>query len=202
MKKIMLILLSFLAICSMSSCAVTSGSPESNTENMEELDGHLSSDFNKKTSQVDAFQTDSYREDKVSQFFSSAIQENPYDQWLKNEWEKGERAEKTIYAEYLAFWKDEFAYTIESCKMIFEDDEQYEQWSNHMRQWLAAAQEALKSEMDVMNVSLAQLEVILPYCEMVRQKTIDMKHFLYYYQVYHTLTPYTDIEISWYRQAV
>lgn len=202
MKKIMLILLSFLAICSMSSCAATSGSPESHTENMEELDGHLSSDFDTSANQLDGFQTASYQEDPVSQLFSSAIQENPYDQWLKNEWEKGERAEKTIYAEYLAFWNDEFAYTIESCKMIFEDDEQYEQWSNYMRQWLAASQEALKSEMDVMNVSLAQLEVILPYCKMVRQKTIDMKHFLYYYQVYNTLTPYTDIEIFWYRQAV
>lgn len=197
MKKVILILLSFLAICSMSSCAEKSGSLESNTENIEELDGDLPSDFNKKTSQVDAFQTDSYKEDNVFQFFSLAIQENPYDQWLKEELEKGERAEKTIYAEYLAFWKDEFVYTIESCEMIFDNNEQYEQWKSNMQQWLVTSQEILKTEMDVMNVSLGQLEVIIPYCEMVRQKTIDMKHFLYYYQVYNTLTPYTDIEITW-----
>ena len=120
----------------------------------------------------------------------------------KNELEKGERAEKTIYAEYLAFWKDEFAYTIESCKMIFNNGEQYEQWKSNMQQWLVASQETLKTEMDVMNVSLGQLEVIIPHCEMIRQKTIDMKHFLYYYKVYNTLIPYTDIEIPWCRQAV
>lgn len=43
---------------------------------------------------------------KQYQYFYRSVEENPYDKWLKNELEKGERAEKTIYAEYLAYWKD------------------------------------------------------------------------------------------------
>ena len=134
---------------------------------------------------------------KQYQYFDRAIDENPYDKWLKNELEKGERAEKTIYAEYLAFWKDELAFTIESGEVIFNDKEQYEQWKSDIQQWLVISQDILKNEMNMMNYSLGQLEVIIPYCEMVRQKAIDAKRFIYYYQIYNTLTPYTNIEINW-----
>ena len=134
---------------------------------------------------------------KQYQYFYRAIEENPYDKWLKNELEKGERAEKTIYAEYLAFWKDELAFTIESGEVIFDDKEQYEQWKSDIQQWLVISQDILKNEMNMMNYSLGQLEVIIPYCEMVRQKAIDAKRFIYYYQIYNTLTPYTNIEINW-----
>ena len=135
---------------------------------------------------------------KQYQYFYKAIEENPYDKWLKNELEKGERAEQAIYAEYLAFWKDELAFTMENGKVIFEDKEQYEQWKSAMEQWLVVSQDILKVEMHMMNFSLGQLEVIIPYCEMVRQKAIDTKQFLYYYQIYHTSTPYTNIELNWY----
>ena len=171
MKKVTLILLSFLAICSMSSCAIKYGSLENNTESIDDLDCDLGStaivngqsNFDKETtSQVDHSQTD-YKQDQKYQFFLLCMNENPYDKWLKNELEKGERAEKTIYAEYLAFWKDEFVYTIESCEMIFDNNEQYEQWKSNMQQWLVTSQEILKTEMDIMNVSLGQLEVIIPY---------------------------------------
>ncbi len=191
MKKVILILLIFFAICSMSSCAKEYGSPESNTENSQSNIGKEA------TSSVDDSQTVDMKQNQKYQYFLSCVNENPYDKWLKNEWEKGERAEKTIYAEYLAFWKDEFAYTIDSCEMIFDNHEQYEQWKSNMQQWLVISQEILKTEMDIMNFSLGQLEVIMPYCEMIRQKTIDTKYFLYDYQVYHTLTPYTNIEINW-----
>lgn len=149
-------------------------------------------------------ENDNSMEDKESiqtkqyQYFYKAIEENPYDKWLKNELEKGERAEQAIYAEYLAFWKDELAFTMENGKVIFEDKEQYEQWKSAMEQWLVVSQDILKVEMHMMNFSLGQLEVIIPYCEMVRQKAIDTKQFLYYYQIYHTSTPYTNIELNWY----
>ena len=134
---------------------------------------------------------------KQYQYFYRSVEENPYDKWLKNELEKGERAEKTIYAEYLAYWKDELVFTIESGEVIFDDKEQYEQWKSDIQQWLVISQNILKNEMNMMNYSLGQLEVIIPYCEMVRQKAIDAKRFIYFYQIYNTLTPYTNIEINW-----
>ena len=149
-------------------------------------------------------ENDNLTEDKESiqtkqyKYFYKTIEENPYDKWLKSELEKGERAEQTIYAEYLAFWKDELAFTMENGKVIFDDKEQYEQWKSAIEQWLAISQDILKTEMNMMNYSLGQLEVIIPYCEMIRQKVIDTKQFLYYYQVYNTTISYTNIEIHWY----
>ena len=134
---------------------------------------------------------------KQFQYFYNAADGNPYDKWLKNELEKGERAEQTIYAEYLAGWKDELSFTIESGKAIFDDKEEYEQWKKDMEQWLVISQDILKTEMNMMKYSLGQLEVIIPYCEMIRQKVIDAKWFVYYYQVISTPTLYTDIEVTW-----
>ena len=74
---------------------------------------------------------------------------------------------------------------------------EYEQWKRDIRQWLVISQEILRGEMNAMNCSLGELEVIVPYCKMVRQKTIDTKRFLYYHAVFSTLTPYTNIEIHW-----
>ena len=189
MKKAVFLFLCCVMLCSVSSCAQTYESPES-------IGGH-DSDSNQTTSPVEDSQTDFSQPDKVYQYFSSCVSENPYDKWLKAELEKGERAEKTIYAEYLALWKEELAFTAESGEAAFDDQAQYEQWKSDIRQWLVISQEILKSEMNRMNCSLGELEVIVPYCEMVRQKTIDVKRFLYYHAVFSTLTPYTNIEIHW-----
>lgn len=189
MKKAVFLFLCCVMLCSVSSCAQTYESPES-------IGAH-EGDSNQTTRPVENVQTDFSQPDKVYQYFSSCVSENPYDKWLKAELEKGERAEKTIYAEYLAFWKEELAFTAESGEAAFDDQAQYEQWKSDIRQWLVISQEILKSEMDMMNCSLGELEVIVPYCEMVRQKTIDTKRFLYYHAVFSTLTPYTNIEIHW-----
>lgn len=193
-------------VCSMSSCINKYTPIVINSESTDNFDCGLNSEENvysqstfdeKTTSQVDYSPIDNIIQDEKYKFFCDCIDENPYDKWLKNELDKGERAEKTIYAEYLGLWKDELVFTIESSEALFDDKEQYEQWESNMQQWFVISQEILKTEMDMMNYSLAQLEVIIPYCKMIRQKTIDTKQFLYYYQVYNTNTPYTDIEIRW-----
>lgn len=170
-----------------SECLSESGQKNENTSETEDASEQQEND----KSNDNSIQTNQY------QFFHESVEENPYDKWLKNELGRGERAEKTIYAEYLAFWKDELVFTIESGEVIFDDKEQYEQWKSDMQQWLVISQDILKNEMNMMNYSLGQLEVIIPYCEMVRQKVIDAKRFIYYYQIYNTLTPYTNIEINW-----
>lgn len=131
------------------------------------------------------------------QFFNDLIAENPYDKWLNNELAKGERAEKVIYAEYLAFWKDELLHTVEDGKSFFKEEEEYTQWKDHILQWLESSQEILKLEMNMMYYSLAQLEVIIPYCEMIRQKAIDTKEFIYLYQFYNESLSYADFKIDW-----
>lgn len=170
-----------------SECLLESGQENENGSETEDASEQQEND----KSNDNSIQTNQY------QFFHESVEENPYDKWLKNELGRGERAKKTIYAEYLAFWKDELVFTIESGEVIFDEKEQYEQWKSDMQQWLVISQDILKNEMNMMNYSLGQLEVIIPYCEMVRQKAIDAKRFIYYYQIYNTLTPYANIEINW-----
>ncbi len=207
MKKVLLVLLCFSMISVAVSCdksydtsLATSDNEDSNDGIADNLHSVHDTSINNITLEENSCLTGESEESiqtKQFQYFYRAVDENPYDKWLKNELEKGERAEKTIYAEYLAFWKDELTFTIESGEVIFDDKEQYEQWKSDIQQWLVISQDVLKTEMNMMNYSLGQLEVIIPYCEMVRQKVIDTKQFLYYYQVYNTLTPYTNIEINW-----
>lgn len=196
MKKAMLILLCLIILLVTVSCDKddkTYVEMSHNNNSADEIQSlqKISDNGSGQPENNESIQTKQYK------YFYKAIDENPYDKWLKSELEKGERAEKTIYAEYLAFWKDELVFTIESGEAIFGDNEQYKQWKSDIQQWLVSSQEILKNEMDMMNCSLAQLEVIIPHCEMVRQKVIDTKKFLYYYQVYNTFISYADIEINW-----
>lgn len=203
MKKVILILLCLTMSFTVSSCESDNMSFENscNEETTKNLQSVQETSVSTIIAEEDNCLTDESNQSlqtKQYQYFYRAIEENPYDKWLKIELEKGERAEKTIYAEYLAFWKDELAFTIESGEAIFGDNEQYKQWKSDIQQWLVSSQEILKNEMDMMNYSLAQLEVIIPHCEIVRQKVIDTKKFLYYYQVYNTFIFYADIEINWF----
>lgn len=177
MKKAMLILLCLIILLVTVSCDKddkTYVEMSHNNNSADEIQSlqKISDNGSGQPENNESIQTKQYK------YFYKAIDENPYDKWLKSELEKGERAEKTIYAEYLAFWKDELVFTIESGEAIFGDNEQYKQWKSDIQQWLVSSQEILKNEMDMMNYSLAQLEVIIPHCEMVRQKVIDTKKFL------------------------
>ena len=79
MKKAVFLFLCCAMLCSVSSCAQTYESPES-------IGGH-DSDSDQTTSPVENIQTDFSQPDKVYQYFSSCVGENPYDKWLKAELE-------------------------------------------------------------------------------------------------------------------
>ena len=126
------------------------------------------------------------------EYFHDNINQNVYDKWLIAEQAEGVRSEKEIYAEYLAFWKNEFAFTIESGKDLFKDTNEYNAWKNELEQWLESAQETLKIEIDILgSAEVQQLEVIVPHCKLIRQKVIDTKYFLYQCQ----FECYSNIEI-------
>lgn len=112
--------------------------------------------------------------------FWTIVEQNPYDEWLAQKKAEGNTAEKVFYAEYLGFWKAELLAAMESGKPFFPDTEQYNQWKTGLEQWLESAQTALAAEMDVLQFTMPQLEVIIPHCRMVRQKVLDTKFFLFY----------------------
>lgn len=205
MKKILLILLCLSILFSAVACNMKSNDDTTGTELNETASSQNPSI--KKQNPLDSNDEGDYKnkfidgeeslQTKRDHYFYQYIDKNPYDQWLKNELTKGERAEKNIYAEYLAFWKEELIFTTENAQELFDDKGQYEQWKNDIEQWCVISQDVLKTEMNMMNCTLGQLEVIIPYCEMVRQKVIDTKRFLYYYQAYTLAVEYSDIELSW-----
>lgn len=126
-------------------------------------------------------------------YFYESINKNPYDQWLDSQLSEGIRAEKKIYAEYLSFWENELLFSIENGKILFDNPEEYNQWKTSIQQWLIMTKETLKIEIKSFNATLPQLEVIISYCEIIRQKAIDTKFFLY--RLEYEIVAEGDIEI-------
>ncbi len=133
---------------------------------------------------------------KFYRIFQESINSNSYDKWLKAELSKANRPDKEIYAEYLAFWKNELTFTIEYGKSLFDDVDIYNQWKYNLEQWVLFSQETLKLEMNSFDATMPQLEVIIPYCELIRQKVIDTKYFLYYLE-FETTRNNREIVINW-----
>lgn len=201
MKKTILVLLCCTMFVGAISCNKSKNKFWDNSNSANSDSQGVQNDSDNNTAQEGSLNSIDKNEDSIQmqqfQYFHENIDKNPYDQWLKNELAKGEHAEKDIYSEYLAYWSGELAFTIENGQELFNDKNLYGQWKNGIEEWLINSREILKVEMNMMNCSLGQLEVIIPYCEMVRQKVIDTKEFLYYYQVYNEFIDYTNIEISW-----
>lgn len=190
MKKILLISLCLFTLIFSVSCNLEADESSAHTTS-NEFDSRQNpseNDLNLLDNDDEQFEENIPKDDGKSiqiiqhQHFNQFVDKNPYDQWLKNELAKGERAEKNIYAEYLAFWKEELTFTVDNAQEIFDDKAQYEQWKDNIEQWLVNAENILKIEMNSMAATLPQLEVIIPYCKLIRQKVIDTKKFLYYYE--------------------
>ncbi len=110
--------------------------------------------------------------------FQTAMDSNPYDQWLEAAEADGQMP-YPMYAEYLAFWKSELRYTVQSAAPLFEDTDEYRVWRDSMEEWLDASSETFRLELSQLEAEWPRLEVIIPHCESLRQKTIDAKKFCY-----------------------
>ena len=137
-----------------------------------------------------------YSQYEFYNIFQEAINSNAYDKWLKTQLSKANSTDKEIYAEYLSFWKNELTFTIECGKSLFDDVDIYNQWKYNLEQWVLFSQETLKLEMNSFDTTMPQLEVIIPYCELIRQKVIDTKYFLYYLE-FETTGNNREIVINW-----
>ena len=118
---------------------------------------------------------------EMKQYFNNVIDQNVYDKWLKINLSTDDRMPKAIYADYLALWKTELSFAIENGKDLFDSSDEYEQWKSLLEEWRILTQEILKIEMNILwPAQMEQLEVIIPHCQLIRQKVIDVKYFLYY----------------------
>ena len=113
------------------------------------------------------------------EYFWERAEQNPYDKWLEDELSAGVRSEYVIYAEYLALWKNELSFSIEGAQGIFRYSYEDDQWAAALFEWLTATGDVLKLEMNSLTGTVTQLEVIIPHCELVRQKVLDTKYFIY-----------------------
>lgn len=125
--------------------------------------------------------TDDSPQLKFYRTFQESVDSNSYDKWLETALSQGNKSEKEIYSNYLTLWKAEFLFTIQNGKRLFENEDDYIIWKTELEQWLVNAENILKIEMNSMEATLPQLEVIIPHCKLIRQKVIDTKKFLYYY---------------------
>ena len=176
MKKIILILLCCSMFVTMASCNKTKDIDIGNTNDSVSIMPNTDNDITFENNESISSQLEFYR------IFQNSMNSNLYDEWLESELCKGKRSEKEVYADYLALWKDEFQFTIENGANLFDNEDDYICWKNELEQWLVDTQNILKIEMNLMGATIPQLEVIIPYCEIVRQKVIDTKKFLYYYE--------------------
>lgn len=129
--------------------------------------------------------------------FWNLIDQNPYDRWLNQALADGRLPEKTIFKTYCDFWKAELQATIANGESLFDDPETFNKWKNGLEQWFESALNALKSEMEVLKYTVPQLEVIIPYCKMIRQKVVDTKYFLFYSERSRTGDWDIPIVVTW-----
>lgn len=114
-------------------------------------------------------------------YFYEKINQNPYDAWLELKKAEGLLSEKEFYKDWLDLWCDELDFTIQSGKNLFSNEHDYLLWKTNLKQWLEITKETLRIEMNNMVIpsSLAQAHLIHHTGEIVRQKAIDTKYFLY-----------------------
>ena len=120
-----------------------------------------------------------HSQEEMYKKFRESVDSNYYDKWLEEELSECLRSEKAIYAEYLNFWKTELLLTIDAGQYLFDDQEAFKEWKNDLEEWLSSTTEALRIEVNLLLGTIPQLDSIIPCCELIRQKAIDTKFFLY-----------------------
>ena len=187
MKKLILILLCFIMLIYTVSCHQNSDGETAQSSPKQDVSGEAVDLSNSpKISKAPTYGITDYSVGESIKslsaeyrLFQETVNDNVYDKWLEKEKSEASRSDKDIYADYWKFWKSELLFTVEKAKPLFNDVDEYDNWKSNLEQWLVTTQEILKAEMSICNVTMCQLEVIIPYCKLIRQKTIDTKYFCY-----------------------
>lgn len=111
--------------------------------------------------------------------FQDFVNWNGYDRWLALKISEGVDPLSWVYGEYLKKWYEEFEFTLEYAKELFDNEDEYLVWKADNEEWLKITRELLNKEVNNFTDEMHRLEVIIPYGELVRQKVIDIKYFLY-----------------------
>ena len=137
----------------------------------------------------------SYEKEYVK--FQDFVNWNGYDHWLTLKIAEGVDPLRWVYGEYLKYWYEEFEFTLEYAKELFENEDEYLAWKLENEKWLEITKELLKKEVNNFTDEMHRLEVIIPYSDLVRQKVIDTKYFLYILEN-NTTEKITDyISLKW-----
>ena len=129
--------------------------------------------------------------------FQNFVDWNIYDRWLELKISEGVDSITWIYGEYLKNWYAEFEFTLDYAKDLFENEEEYLIWKSKNEEWLKITRELLNKEVNQFTDEMHRLEVIIPYSDLVRQKVIDTKYFLYILEN-NTTEKITDyISLKW-----
>ena len=183
-KRLLAILLSALMVANISACSYQStkntnfdtlGSNVSDSDNQMNIPINISSITEQST-----YSSGSIYEMRKT-YFNEQINNNPYDTWLDLKKAEGTLAEKVLYKSWLDFWSGELYFTIKAGETHFLDENDYLAWKTNLEEWVEVTQENLRIEMNNMIVpsSLAQARLIHHTGEIIRQKVIDTKYFLY-----------------------
>ena len=129
--------------------------------------------------------------------FHNFVLNNTYDKWLKIKEEEGILPVREMYGEYLKYWYSEFEFTLECAKELFKNEDEYFSWKAENEEWLKTTKELLKKEVNNFTDEMHRLEVIIPYSELVRQKVIDTKYFLYILESNTTEEITNYISLKW-----
>lgn len=129
--------------------------------------------------------------------FRDFVDWNIYDRWLELKISEGVDSLTWIYGEYLKNWYAEFEFTLDYAKDLFENEEEYLVWKSKNEEWLKITRELLNKEVNQFTDEMHRLEIIIPYSELIRQKVIDIKYFLYTLEN-DTVNKITDyISLQW-----
>lgn len=129
--------------------------------------------------------------------FQNFVNWNGYDHWLALKIAEGVDSLSWVYGEYLKYWYEEFEFTLEYAQQLFKNEDEYLVWKAENEEWLKITRELLNKEVNQFTDEMHRLEVIIPYSDLVRQKVIDTKYFLYILEN-NTTEKITDyISLKW-----
>ena len=115
-------------------------------------------------------------------YLTKGLDQNPYDDWLVAELAAENASKQNLYAQYCTLWEHEMPLILEYGQGLFSSAEQYEQWKNSLEQFMTSARELFEIEWRHAPSEEQQLQVLISYAQLIRDKVLDEVFFLRQYE--------------------
>jgi len=190
MKNI-LILLCIILICFLSSCNINNDNILIDIANTDSTDSIKTSTDLIKTSNSKLYDYD---------YFYNYIDDNTYDENLQNDLNDGVLMLGIVYGNYAKSWTNELLFTIDNAKVLFYDIDEYNLWKDNMQQWMDITKSIIFQEVQIQSEQscgeMQRDELALNYANLIKEKTIDTKYFLYLIETGDPVYVNNDVLIS------